>query len=97
MAFYHRASSVLDVLRQPSVNARVFAFDDDAPLSGQVDAIAAAFAELVDAGAATQPTPTDARLQAWSARALTGRLAGVLDSVAAPVAGRVALCAGACR
>jgi len=91
MAFYHRASSVLDVLRQPSVNARVFAFDEDAPLSGQVDAIADGFAALVEGGAAMRPGPADAHLQAWSARALTGRLAGVLDSVAAPAVGSAAI------
>jgi hypothetical protein len=87
VAFYHRASSVVQLLRQPSVNARVFTFDDDTPLSAQVDDIAAAFADLAEAGSAIAETrSSDEGLDAWSARALTGRLAAVLDTVAAPAA-----------
>jgi hypothetical protein len=81
LAFYHSASSVLDVLRQPSLHARVFTFDDGAPLSGRIDEIADAFADLVEAGVGRAPISNSNGLQAWSARTLTGRLATVLDSV----------------
>jgi hypothetical protein len=87
LAFYHSASSVVDVLRQPSVDARVFTFDDAAPLSARIDEIAAAFAALVESGAGRAPTSHGDGLQAWSARALTGRLAAVLDSVSPASAG----------
>ncbi len=83
LAFYHRASSVLDVLQQPCVNARVFAFGEVAELAGQIDAIAAAFVDVVEGDAAISARPRDPGLDAWSARSLTGRLAGVLDSVTA--------------
>jgi hypothetical protein len=82
VAFYHRASSVLDVLRQPSVNARVFAFDEESPLSRCTDAIAGAFADLAEGRVRASERASDVRLEEWSARALTGRLAEVLDSVA---------------
>jgi glycosyltransferase involved in cell wall biosynthesis len=81
LAFYHSASSVLDVLRQPSLHARVFTFDDAAPLSGRIDEIADAFADLVESGVGRAPISNSNGLQAWSARTLTGRLAAVLDSV----------------
>lgn len=82
VACCHRASTALEVLRQPPVDARIFTFDEALPLQGSLDAIAAAFAEVADAPAPVLSTPSGAGLQAWSARALTGRLAGVFESVA---------------
>jgi glycosyltransferase involved in cell wall biosynthesis len=82
LAFYHRESSVVDVLRQPSLGARVFTFDEKNPLADQVDDIAKAFADVVEAGPGVQRISNGNGLQAWSARALTGQLARVLDTVA---------------
>lgn len=81
LAFYHRASSVVDILRPLAPGARVFTFDDATPLSDQIDDIAAAFAGLAETGSRRAPLSNGNGLQAWSARALTGRLAAVLDSV----------------
>jgi glycosyltransferase involved in cell wall biosynthesis len=83
LAVYHAASNVVDLLRQPSVGARVFTFDDAHLLSGCVGEIAAAFAALVENAAAPRQTVEGNGLSAWSARVLTGRLASVFDSVAA--------------
>jgi len=83
IGLYHAASSVVDLLRQPFVDASILTFDDGNPVSACVDEIAAAFADVVDRSA-TPRIPRDHNgLQAWSARALTGQLAAVLDSVAA--------------
>ncbi|MGH9346650.1 MAG: glycosyltransferase [Vicinamibacterales bacterium] len=81
VACCHAASSVVEVLRQPAVNARVFTFEDVRELPAHVDGMAAALADLAR-GDGSVPAPSlDDGLQAWSARALTGRLAAVLDAV----------------
>jgi Glycosyl transferase 4-like domain len=82
LAFYHRESSVVDVLSNPSLDARVFTFDADRPLAEQIGDIASGFAEMVAAHPRTPLTANGDGLRVWSARALTGRLASVLDAVA---------------
>jgi hypothetical protein len=82
LAFYHHESSVVDVLRQPSLCARVFTFDEKNPLADQVGDIAKAFADLIEAGPRAERIANGDGLQAWSARALTRQLARVLDTVA---------------
>jgi hypothetical protein len=82
LACYHADSSVLDLLRDPALDARIFTFDDGEPLDAQVDRIADALARIACskwvADGAARPT-----LEPWSARALTGQLARVLDTVVA--------------
>jgi glycosyltransferase involved in cell wall biosynthesis len=81
VALYHRASSVVDVLRHPSLAARVFTFDEEHPPLARVDDIAKALADLIEASPSIPRTSNGGGLEAWSARALTGRLAAVLDAV----------------
>jgi glycosyltransferase involved in cell wall biosynthesis len=83
VAFYHRASSVVEVLRHPSLAARVFTFDEENPLDTRIDDIAKAFADLIEAPSPVPGVWNGDGLQAWSARALTGRLAHVLDTAVA--------------
>jgi glycosyltransferase involved in cell wall biosynthesis len=82
VACYHAASSAVDLLRHPSVDARVFAFDRVDELPGRVDDMASALIDLGDGNRAPRPSRLDNGLQAWSARTLTGQLSTVLDSVA---------------
>jgi hypothetical protein len=83
LAFYHRESSVVDVLSNPSLDARVFTFDANRSLVEQIGDIAGGFADVVAAHPRTPPVTGNGNgLRAWSARTLTGRLASVLDAVA---------------
>lgn len=80
VALYHSASSVVELLRAPSVDARTITFNHQRP--PRIDDIVAAFAELA-AGRPTHLTPPGRDgLKAWSARTLAGKLAHVLDVVA---------------
>ena len=83
VGMYHAASSVVDLLRQPSAGARVFTFDDANPPAGCIDGLTAAFAALAENTVSPQQGLDGNGLSHWSARALTGRLASVFDSVAA--------------
>jgi hypothetical protein len=78
VAVYERRSPVIDLLK-PFARAHVVAFDGDAALDGQADAIAAAFRAALAHGVVPAGEPT---LGDWAAPALARRLARVLDQVA---------------
>ncbi len=84
LAVYHERSTVVDVLRQVEGGAAValVTYTDARRPGAHVEAISAELARLVDpppAGPGRLPG-----LGAFSARALAGRLAGVLDRVGRP-------------
>jgi hypothetical protein len=83
LALYHAESTATDLLRRfggpPAV--RLITFDGDRPASTHVDQIATELCALVR-NPAFEETSVDRRvLEAVSARALAGRLAGVFDRV----------------
>jgi hypothetical protein len=86
VAIYHEASSVLDLLREPAVHAGVITFGPLAPVVTRVEEIASALERIVHAGCRASdlcPAPFDFEsLERFSARAQSGRLARVLDTVA---------------
>ena len=83
VAVCHEASSALELLRAAGAAAAVSTFDSAASLDAIEPALVRAFEDL----ARGRPAPPEAgmpdALQPWSAQALTGRLARVLDRVAA--------------
>ena len=86
VAVYHEASSVCEILRRATrpPSARLIAYDDRARAESRVDDIAAALA------AVAEDPSYDARgvdlevLAGYSAHALAGRLAKLLDDIAGP-------------
>lgn len=83
LAVYHQASSVVDILRTPPVNAVVATFDTEASLEKIGPCLARALERLAAAGPAVRPAPALDAVDEWSARACARRLAGVLDAVIA--------------
>jgi len=82
LALYHEASPVVDLLRrQGSASIRLVTYGDRDPAGGQVDRIARALEQLIDAPCDRRPFDP-AALASSSAYALAGRLAHVLDAVA---------------
>ena len=82
LAVYHAASSVVDLLSSPWVDANTITFEDPDRLPALVPAIAAGF-ERIAAGKPSILTAAGRETaQPWSARTLSGTLAGVFDAVA---------------
>jgi hypothetical protein len=83
VAVSHAASSVLDVLTRPGIEARTITFDERRPIASRIGEIASALGAIASSDPAPSArTPREA-LAPWAARTLAGRLAGVLDTVAA--------------
>ena len=82
VAVYHAASSVVDVLSTPGVNAQVITFAEGQPIETRIADIARVLGGLASGSPAAGAAPARAALGEWSARKLAGRLAGVLDTVA---------------
>ena len=83
VAAYHKASSVLEVLRCDDVAAQVSTFSGPADVHAMVPELTRALDRVVRGGLPPASASTMERLSAWSARALAGRLGEVLDAVAA--------------
>jgi glycosyltransferase involved in cell wall biosynthesis len=81
LALYHDASSVIDVLTTPGVDAQVITFGDDRPVETRVGDIARAFDTLASRRPTRAVPAAREALAPWSARTLAGQLAGVLDTV----------------
>jgi hypothetical protein len=81
LAVYHEASSVVQMLRAPSVDAHVISFADDRGIAEVVPAVRAAFEHLAGSNRAPRRAPALDAIADCSARACAGRLAGVLDTV----------------
>ncbi len=82
VAALHEASAAVDLLRAPAARAVVCTFTGDASLDAMEPRLVRAFEDLA---CGRMPSPGGAMpeaMQAWSAGALAGRLAGVLDAVA---------------
>ncbi len=84
LAVYHAASSVVEVLRRPGIDARVIAFDEQRPVGFVVSEIGRAFGALAGGGPGTRTRELSDLLAPWSARTLAGQLGAVLDTVAEP-------------
>jgi hypothetical protein len=85
LAVYHQASTVTSILRQAirPPSARLVTYDDDSRAESTSGAIAAALAELVAAPAWRKSDVDESAVSQFSAAALAGKLAGLLDRVAA--------------
>jgi glycosyltransferase involved in cell wall biosynthesis len=83
VAVYHDASSVIDVLATPGVDAHVITFDEQRPIESRIPDVARALGALAAGRSASADVASRAALAPWSARTLAGQLAGVLDTVAA--------------
>jgi hypothetical protein len=85
LAIYHAESPVCDLLRRfgapPAV--RLITFDSERTAMAHIDEIATALWELARNPTADRRLPDRHVLDALSASALAGRLAGVLDRVSA--------------
>ena len=83
LAAYHEASSVVEVLRQlgPSPAIRLVTYGDTEPAGSRVEAIFAALVALFAAPAADPAPERVTTLEAYSARALAGKLARVLTQL----------------
>lgn len=81
LALYHAMSGVVDALRRtarpPSV--RLVTFDERCPAATRTEAIAAELAAMIEDPAYVEGAIDAAALDRLSARAMAGRLAGVLD------------------
>jgi hypothetical protein len=83
LAVYHDASSVVDVLRRATraPSARLVTYGDDDRADSRVDAIYRELAALVEDPVYDPADVVPTALEAWSAYALAGKLAGVFDKV----------------
>lgn len=88
LAVHHRESTVVDVLHRAGPAARVVTYDDRARAESQVDAIAAALADVLARPADEALVHDASAVEPYTAAALASRLAGVLDRVARPLAVR---------
>lgn len=82
VAVYHSASSVLELLHAPGVDAEVAPFTDEACLDAIVPHLVRAFGQVASSRTAMTAPPVEA-IAPWSAKALAGRLARVFDEVVA--------------
>ena len=84
LALYHRASTVVDILREaaPPPAAQLITFDDSRPVTSLVGCVVDALRALIQSTGSEVLIDRSA-LEPWSARALAGRLATVCDRVAA--------------
>jgi hypothetical protein len=83
VAVCHEASSALELLRAPGAGAAVATFSGAASLEAVEPALVRAFEDVACGRVAPSGGALPEALQPWSAQALAGRLAGVLDTVAA--------------
>lgn len=83
VAVYHAASSVVELLKTPRVDAQTIVFDEDHPLHARIGDIRDALERIAVGRSTVSPTAGGDGLEPWSARALAGTLAGVLDAVVA--------------
>jgi glycosyltransferase involved in cell wall biosynthesis len=81
IAVFHEASSALELLRRPSACASVSTFADEASLAAGGPRLVRAFEDLACGRVAPAGGAMPEEMHAWSAEALAGRLAGVLDAV----------------
>lgn len=82
VAAYHAASNVVPLLADYP-GARVFAYGSETEIAALSDQFSDVFGQLACASAAPVVSiGRNARLEPWSASALAGRLAGLLDAVA---------------
>ena len=82
VAAFHEASSAVTLLRSPAAAAAVCTFADEASLDAIGPRVARVFEDLACGRLAPGPVAIPEALRPWSAEALAGRLAGVLDAVA---------------
>ena len=82
IAMYHEASAVLDILRAPGVGALIVTFSD-VSMAGATAQLEAALESVASRTPPVRAAMLPDAIQSWSASALAGRLAGVLDTVAA--------------
>jgi hypothetical protein len=81
LAVFHRQSSVVKIMHETQAG-HVISFDENAPPSMQVDAICHALEEILNLPL-QQEVPTNWRaFDQYNSRAMTGRLAQVLDRIA---------------
>jgi hypothetical protein len=82
VAVYHSASSVVDVLTKPGVDAQVITFDAQRPPETRIAEIARALDALASGRSTEDAATSRDALAPWAARTLAGQLAGVFDTVA---------------
>ncbi len=89
LAIYHAESTVTDLLaaagRAPTI--RLVSYDDEARAEAHVEEIAGHLAAMIEAAHYRPEDVDEEKLAGFSARALAGRLAALLDRVSSGVAG----------
>jgi hypothetical protein len=82
LAVFHKSSSVVKILRDTRAGA-VACFDEEHPPSGQVETIYGHLAGMLAAPSRIEPATDWSAMEQYTARAMTARLARVLDRATA--------------